>query len=355
MATLWIALLSVLATIVCGQNQDFDLSQFDFSGMNFNPNQPPSNGPTQPPAGLAFSNQASGNNLPQQSRGPPQGNPPPMQNQPMLSNPQQQGAQMAFPTQNQNLPPQNQLTQTNMQSSRVNSLTPEESWLTVGGSQMQNRNPAMSGSMGNNMPLNPNRQPGFPNQNGFNPNGQQGFSNTGPVGSGFNNQGQRLPPNQGPGGGFDQFGTQGNDMFTFNVNAMGAGPSDFSAFNANPFDGTPFGNGLSVNPNQFGNPNIGNPNFGNPNIGNRNMNNRRRPQVSIIDAGNLPPSVRMAMDMNRRPMGGFMGSIPGGLPGMAGFTGFQPPVMTSPIQQQGRGGVGGFLSRSKFHFRELIY
>jgi hypothetical protein len=346
MAVLWI--LAVLATAVCGQTQDFDLSQFDFSGMNFNANPPPSNGPTQAPAGVAFSNQASVNNMPQQPLGAPQGTLSPMQNQPMLSNRQQQGTPMAFPTQ---VPAQNPLGQTNMQSSRVNSLTPEESWLTVGGSQMQNRNPALAGSVGNTMP----RQPSFPNQNGFNPNGPQGFMNRGPAGSGFSNQGQGPPPNQG----FDQFGTPGNDRFTFNVNAMGPGPSDFSAFNNNPFDGTPFGDGLNINPNQFGNPNNRNPNFGNPNNrnpnfgnpnpGNRNVNNFDGPQVSFIDAGSLPPSVQMAMNMNRRPLGGLMGSVPGGLPGLDGFTGFQPPLMGSPS----RGRFGGFLSRSKFNIQSI--
>lgn len=337
MTTLWISVLAALAGIVCGQNQDFDLSQFDFSGMNFGGNQPANNGPTQPPAGLAFSNQASGNNVQPPPMGSNQGNPMPMQNnqQPMLNNPQQQANQMAFPQQNQNMAARNQFQQP-IQSSRVNtgSLTPEESWLTVGGSQMQNRNPALSGSVGNGMAMNPNGQPGFPMQNGFPQNGPQGGFPNNPQ-TGFNNQGGRFPPNQGPGGAFEQFGTPGNDMFTFNVNAMGTGPSDFSAFNNNPFAGTPFGEGINVDQNQFGNPNMRNP---------MNPFGRQQPQVSFIDPNDLPPSVRMAMNMNGRPVGGFMGPAPGGLPGLAGFTGFQPPVLT-PIQQQSRGGIGGFLSR----------
>ena len=353
MATLWITVLVVLAGTAYGQNQDFDLSQFDFSGMNFNGNSPPNNGPTQAPAGLAFSNQATGNNMQQPPMASSQGNAMPMQNRPMFGNQQPQGNQIAFPQQNQNpFPQQNQNMpaqtqfQAPMQSSRTNagSLTPEESWLTVGGSQMQNRNPALSGTVGNGMGMmNPNGQPGFPNPNGFPGNGQQGgFPNNGQPG--FSNQGGRFPPNQmAGGGGFDQFGTPGNDMFTFNVNAMGSGPSDFSAFSNNPFAGTPFGEGLNLDPNQFGNQQ--NPNMRNAPFG--------RPQVSFIDPNDLPPSVRMAMNMNSQPVGGFMGPVPGGLPGLAGFTGFQPPFLTPQIQPQSRGGIGGFISRSKF-FANLL-
>ncbi|XP_061194460.1 collagen alpha-1(XIV) chain-like [Saccostrea echinata] len=338
MIAIRIAFLLFWMAVVCGQGQEFDLSQFDFSGVNFNANQP-SSGPTQAPVGLAFSNQASGNSFPPSPMMASQGKQ--QQNQPMFSNPQQQGNQLAFPTQNQNQPPQTQFSQTSIQSSRVNSLTPEESWLTVGGSQMQNRNPGLTGPMVNGLSPNSNGQSGFPNQNGFAQRGTQGgFLNRGPPGPGFTNQGPRLPPNRGPGGGFEQFGTPGNDMLTFNVNAMGQGPSDFSAFSNNPFAGTPFGDGLNIDQNQFGNPNLGNPNTRIP-----NMNTIGRPQVTIVDAANLPPSVQMAMNMNGRPVGGFMGPVPGGLPGLGSFTGFQPPILTSPIQQQSRGGFGGLLSR----------
>ena len=240
-------------------------------------------------------------------------------------------------------------------------LTPEQQWLTVGGSRMtQNTNPTLNGNLNNGVPFsslgfNPNdrsafqpmnRNQGgqFAGQGGFIQNGgfQQGMQGGFPPNQmrfpqnqgGFQQPQGGFPPRQGPrrqNGGFtnqfETFGTTGNDMMSFNVDAMGPPPSDFSAFGGptgpNDQDNGPMGpNSLfGEQGNMFGGPGggFGGPGgdggmFGGPGGPQGGFGRPRR--VGGFDSMGLPPFVRRSMGM------GFLG---GPSPSPFGFGGSAPP------------------------------